>query len=170
MAPGKASGLGASDAHEARRIDQLGRQIDAIAKSSAEKLQARRPQSSGSHPLAVYSRINSLLGQQFGRLTVIARAENGKHGHHQFICECDCGKRTVVTSWNLQHGLSRSCGRCVPRRHHRLITAWGRTQTIARWSREVGIRYATTLARFRRGWSPEDALSRPPRDNEGGGS
>jgi hypothetical protein len=44
-------------------------------------------------------------------------------------------------------------------RRNVLITAFGRRRTIARWSREVGVRHHTIQARLRRGWSPEEALT-----------
>jgi hypothetical protein len=46
-------------------------------------------------------------------------------------------------------------------RRNRQITAFGRTRTLARWVREVGLNYHVVLDRLRRGWSPEDALTRP---------
>jgi hypothetical protein len=48
------------------------------------------------------------------------------------------------------------------RRTNHLIAAFGRSQTIARWSRETGIGSATIRHRLSRGLSPEDALTRPP--------
>jgi hypothetical protein len=47
MWPGKASGHGTSDVHEARRDDLLGRRIDAEANPSSPKLHARSTQASG---------------------------------------------------------------------------------------------------------------------------
>jgi hypothetical protein len=49
------------------------------------------------------------------------------------------------------------------RRSNRLITAFGRTRTIARWAREVGIDRKALERRVRHGWAPEDALTRPIR-------
>ena len=47
------------------------------------------------------------------------------------------------------------------KRNNRLITAFGKTQHLAEWSRETGIQHPTILYRLRSGWSAEDALSRP---------
>jgi hypothetical protein len=206
----------------------------------------------------------NLVGQKFGRLTVIERAENNKHRHPRWACECACGKHVVVVASSLTNGLSKSCGclhhesvaarnrkhghavkgrssatyrswmamrsRCKypsqphykdyggrgittcerwetfenfladmgprpsskhsidrinpegnyeptncrwatsreqsnNRRSNRLITAWGRTRTIAKWAREVGIARKTIAYRLLRGWKPEDALTRPPRNS-----
>ena len=50
-----------------------------------------------------------LVGQKFGRLTVIERAEN-KNGRVAWICKCDCGKFTTVISKTLVNGDTKSCG------------------------------------------------------------
>lgn len=43
-----------------------------------------------------------LTGQKFGRLTVIERVENNKYGSAQWLCECECGTRSIVTTGNLK--------------------------------------------------------------------
>ena len=59
-------------------------------------------------------RAENLLNQKFGRLTVIARAENhvqpsGK-SYTQWLCRCECGNEVVVRSANLKKGHTKSCG------------------------------------------------------------
>jgi hypothetical protein len=49
-------------------------------------------------------------GQQFGYLTVIGRAPNGKRGTAMFYCRCKCGRETIVKSGALKGGNTRSCG------------------------------------------------------------
>lgn len=50
-----------------------------------------------------------LTNKKFGRLTVINRAKDrGKQTC--WLCECDCGKRTIVRSGNLKNGHTNSCG------------------------------------------------------------
>jgi hypothetical protein len=52
-----------------------------------------------------------LAGQRFGRLMVMRRGPSAKAGDVRFWCECDCGRACVlVTSSNLRHGHSQSCG------------------------------------------------------------
>ena len=58
----------------------------------------------------------SLVGQTFGKLTVLERAEdhispNGKR-RHAWRCRCVCGKETVVDDGNLTSGHTKSCGHC----------------------------------------------------------
>jgi hypothetical protein len=57
-----------------------------------------------------------LAGQVFGRLKVLARAENDKHGEARWLCKCECGNDTerVVAGSCLRDGQTRSCG-CLNR-------------------------------------------------------
>lgn len=53
----------------------------------------------------------SLLGQRFGRLTVIREEEErAKNGSIRWRCRCDCGGETVATGDILRRGLVVSCG------------------------------------------------------------
>lgn len=49
-------------------------------------------------------------GHRYGRLTVLRRAENDKHGNTRWECLCDCGTFTVVNSSAFWAGRTRSCG------------------------------------------------------------
>lgn len=52
-----------------------------------------------------------MIGQRFGRLTVVAEAERRAHDTHRYwSCVCDCGKESTVEGCNLRSGRSRSCG------------------------------------------------------------
>lgn len=55
------------------------------------------------------SKLISLVGQRFGRLTVIARADN--QGQHTcWLCLCDCGEKIVTHSQSIREGRTQSCG------------------------------------------------------------
>ena len=49
-------------------------------------------------------------GQKFGRLVVIRRDGSNKWGLATWLCECQCGKKTVVTGRGLRSGNTKSCG------------------------------------------------------------
>lgn len=49
-------------------------------------------------------------GQTFGRLRVINRAENDKHGKSRYLCYCQCGNKCFPSASSLLSGKSRSCG------------------------------------------------------------
>ena len=57
---------------------------------------------------------NSLVGQKFGRLTVVSRVSNSKSGHIRFLCKCECGIEKICQKQNLQVGATTSCG-CLQR-------------------------------------------------------
>ena len=52
-----------------------------------------------------------LTNSRFGRLLVLARAENSsKHGDARWLCRCDCAVEKVVYATNLKSGDTASCG------------------------------------------------------------
>lgn len=56
---------------------------------------------------------NSLIGQRFGRLVVIERAENTENRQTKWLCQCDCGHTCVAYGINLKAGRKVNCGDCV---------------------------------------------------------
>lgn len=56
------------------------------------------------------SKLIDLTGKQFGRLTVVSRAENDKRGNARWLCRCDCGNYSVVMGKHLRCGHTESCG------------------------------------------------------------
>lgn len=54
-----------------------------------------------------------LVGQRFGKLVVIERAENNKRGNTQWLCQCDCGNTKIALGYDLTHHRTVSCG-CNP--------------------------------------------------------
>lgn len=51
-----------------------------------------------------------LIGQKFGRLTVIKRVENSKNGSTRWLCRCECGNEKIVLSSHLKSHKIQSCG------------------------------------------------------------
>lgn len=56
---------------------------------------------------------DNLIGQRFGKLTVIKELGGGR-----ILCRCDCGREKEFNKSNVKRGLAKSCGSCV-RRHTR---------------------------------------------------
>lgn len=52
-------------------------------------------------------------GSKWGKLTVIARADN-LNGQGAWVCLCECGERSVVRGHALRNGTIRSCGNHRP--------------------------------------------------------
>ena len=55
-----------------------------------------------------------LIGQKFGRLTVISQAQSDRFHHIRWNCVCDCGTQKIVLSSSLRYGKTKSCG-CIQR-------------------------------------------------------
>lgn len=59
--------------------------------------------------------IKDMIGQKFGKLTVIDRAEKkpgSKKRAAWWLCRCDCGRETTVDGSSLRSGNTQSCGDC----------------------------------------------------------
>lgn len=60
-----------------------------------------------------------LTGQKFSRLTAIKQVpapESVKNKEPYYLCQCECGKKTIVRSASLRQGNTRSCG-CLQVEH-----------------------------------------------------
>lgn len=56
------------------------------------------------------TQVVNLIGQRFGRLVVVSRAENNKYQKTRWLCKCDCGTEKVVLAHDLRLGTAKSCG------------------------------------------------------------
>lgn len=52
----------------------------------------------------------NLMGQKFGRLTVIDRVENARGGQSRWLCVCECGTQKEILATHLRQGRIVSCG------------------------------------------------------------
>lgn len=55
------------------------------------------------------TKAKNLTGMRFGRLVVLDRVETNNH-LAMWMCKCDCGKDSVVSSGRLMSGNTKSCG------------------------------------------------------------
>lgn len=55
-------------------------------------------------------KLKNILGERFGRLTVIGRDQNSKYGSSKWICSCDCGEYCSIRGSSLISNSSGSCG------------------------------------------------------------
>lgn len=53
-----------------------------------------------------------IVGQKFGRLTVIKREPNKNGDSSNWLCKCECGNEKTVNIGNLKSGNAQSCG-CI---------------------------------------------------------
>jgi len=54
--------------------------------------------------------INDLVGQRFGKLTVLKLDNNPNNKYVYWLCQCDCGREKLVIGNNLKKGVTKSCG------------------------------------------------------------
>lgn len=61
------------------------------------------------------SKVKNIVGQRFGKWTVLAPCKTG--AKYKWLCRCDCGVEKQILSYMLRHGKSKSCGRpgCIQR-------------------------------------------------------
>ena len=52
----------------------------------------------------------SIVGERFGKLTVIGLSSEVRHGCHTVLCRCDCGETISVPPFRLWSGQYKSCG------------------------------------------------------------
>jgi len=50
-----------------------------------------------------------IIGQKFGSLKVV-ESKGRRNGNKVYLCECECGRQTVVPQGNLTRGRTKSCG------------------------------------------------------------
>lgn len=79
----------------------------------------------------------SLVGQRFGKLTVLADAEpillRGRKAPSRSLCLCDCGRQSTVCNYSLSSDNTRSCG-CVKGRFvHGHARTTGLTRVYSAW-------------------------------------
>lgn len=71
-----------------------------------------------------------IIGKRFGRLTVLPEIQERKNNSmRKYLCRCDCGNYTWVTSTNLTSGNTRSCGCLSKEMIHTLSRKHGMSQT-----------------------------------------
>lgn len=63
-------------------------------------------------------KIKNLVGQTFGRLTVLEYSHKDRYGAHHWKCLCECGNITYPTTYRLSHNKTKSCG-CL---HNEIIS------------------------------------------------
>ena len=67
-----------------------------------------------------------LAGRRFGRLTVLHSIGIDNNGKLRWLCKCDCGRETSVTSNHISNGSIQSCGckRLTDYEGHRFRSLW----------------------------------------------
>lgn len=80
----------------------------------------------------------NLIGDRFGRLTVISKNGKTKWGNITWKCVCDCGKTVIIPGGRLKSGHTKSCGCLAYDMHVKQLethgyTTGGRSRTLTIW-------------------------------------
>lgn len=114
--------------------------------------------------------IIDMTGQTYGDLKVLRQEGRDSRGKPMWLCEClNCGKQRSLSGYSLRVGDTKSCG-CRrgknKQKKHRRIEYDGKTLSLTKLAMELGIPHDTLYGRLRRGWTVEDAMRIPVRQNK----
>lgn len=62
-----------------------------------------------------------MIGNVFGRLTVLSEAGQDKYTSRLYLCKCECGSEVVKAGWLMRRGDTKSCG-CLRAENLRTIS------------------------------------------------
>lgn len=116
---------GGWDTRSVRTAPAGNRGLTHSSESSREGLAMKLPQ-----------RRPDLIGQQFGRLTIIEFSHIGPHGAAVWTCHCDCGETLTAATGRLRRGRPNACESCTAQAYleRRFWTKVERTQTCWLWT------------------------------------
>lgn len=102
-----------------------------------------------------------MVGQRFGRLTVVSYHGAAKNRHSLWLCRCDCGRTSVVNRVNLLAGTTTSCG-CLAREKMPHFTPKMPTTTETQGQIELCPEGAANLIQAIIRQASKDVLNLPP--------
>ena len=74
-------------------------------------------------------KVLEIVNKKFGKLTVISRENNDKHGFSQWLCLCECGKFSVASGTSLKSGHTSSCGCYQKEKLSQIMTTHGHAKS-----------------------------------------
>lgn len=88
-----------------------------------------------------------MTNKKFGKLTVIERAGSTSGGIAKWLCQCECGNKTIVLGSHLRNGHTTSCG-CVQKEKASQLNIkditnnrYGKLTAIKRLNKKQGTNY-----------------------------
>ena len=70
-------------------------------------------------------KLKNIVGQKFGKWTVLKRAANGKTKSARWLCKCECGNTNIIRGADLRLGKTKSCGCARKERFKKMIYKHG---------------------------------------------
>lgn len=105
-----------------------------------------------------FPRTKDISGQRFGKLVALYPISFKATGNNTcWVCQCDCGNKTISNGANLRRGHKKSCG-CIKHRVTPTFLSWnGEKRTVCDWAIITGISPDLIRKRWKAGW-PIDAI------------
>lgn len=72
-----------------------------------------------------------MIGEKYGRLTVISFIKKDRNGKKVYLCSCECGNTKNVVAGNMKSDRTRSCGCLQKEKAKEAKTTHSKTQTGA---------------------------------------
>lgn len=69
------------------------------------------------------TKFEDLTNKRFGKLIVIEYV-----GKSKWLCQCDCGQKTIVRTYNLKNNITKSCGCFVKENTSKMFTKHGNSR------------------------------------------
>lgn len=111
---------------------------------------------------------DSLVGKRFGKL-VVEEFYGIEKRQRIWICRCDCGNQSMVSTIKLKSGIKKSCGcsqneRYMDRKNNIIHCINGENLSIAEIARRYNVPYDLLQRRLSRShWDIEKAINTPSR-------
>ena len=107
-------------------------------------------------------KFEDLSGQRFGDLTVIKRCEDyvsikGVH-RTQWLCMCNCGRKTKIIGRDIKNGKTKSCGHCNDIEFVDPFSGIKHKGNVKNICNECGFRYGIIANKLRNGFTFEEAV------------
>lgn len=105
-----------------------------------------------------FPQTKDISGHRFGKLVALYPISFKATGNNTcWVCQCDCGNKTISNGANLRRGHKKSCG-CIKHRVTPTFLTWnGEKKSVCEWAIITGISPDLIRKRWKAGW-PVDAI------------
>lgn len=92
-----------------------------------------------------------MINKRFGKLVVLKKTDKKKYKTY-FLCQCDCGNKTIVEYYSLIYGNTKSCG-CLQKEKAKQLKSThndSKTRLYTSWCNMKARCYRKTMKRYER--------------------
>ncbi|HCQ6003679.1 TPA: hypothetical protein OL424_003040 [Clostridioides difficile] len=93
---------------------ECGNKVERVENNLKQSIKNEKPPHCGCSPnwKGQNKRFKDITGKTFGKLTVLKMSGKDKYSHNLWLCQCECGNRTITSTSALEQGKAQSCG-CI---------------------------------------------------------